>query len=112
MDLKTLVKMTVSKLRDEAMKFDDLVGVHGMEKPELIEILKKKYGITEEHHESQMLLDRKHAVKARIKRLKAEKEQAIAAKDKKQAILLQKRLHQQRRLLKKLVVKVNESNKV
>ena len=40
MDAKTLSKMTVSKLRDEAMKFDDLVGVHGMEKPELIEILK------------------------------------------------------------------------
>lgn len=112
MDLKTLVKMTVSKLRDEAMKFDDLVGVHGMEKPELIEILKKKYGITEEHHESQALIDRKHAVKARIKRLKAEQEQAVTAKNKEQTALLQKRLHQQRRLLKKLVIKVNESNKV
>ena len=112
MDLKTLVKMTASKLRDEAMKFDDLVGVHGMEKPELIEVLKKKYGITEEHHESQAFIERKHAVKARIKRLKAEKEQAITAKDQEQTAVLQKRLHQQRRLLKKLVIKVNESNKV
>ena len=109
MDAKTLSKMTVSKLREEALKFDDLEGVHGMEKPQLIEILKEKYGIVEEHLESESLINKKHALKEKIRKLKVEKEQAIANKDFQKASLLRKRLHSQRRRLKKLVKQVNAS---
>ncbi len=110
MDAKTLSKMTVTKLRVEAAKFDDLKGVHGMEKPELLKVLMEKYGIHEEHHEGQMLLDRKHAIKAKIKKLKAEKEKAVSAKDTPKAALLQKQLRRQRRLLRKTVKLVNAVN--
>ncbi len=103
MDAKTLSKMAVSKLREEAMKFDDLTGIHGMEKPELINILKEKYGISEEHNEPEELEAKRFAVKAKIRRLKAEKAQAITDKEHDKAALLRKRLHQQRHLLKKIV---------
>ena len=107
MDAKTLSKMTVSKLRDEALKFDDLEGVHGMEKPQLIEILKEKYGIVEDHIESESLINKKHALKEKIRKLKVEKEQALANKDFQHVSILRKRLHSQRRRLKKLVKQVN-----
>ena len=107
MDAKTLSKMTVSKLRDEALKFDDLKGVHGMHKPELIEILKEKYGIVEEKTESEILIEQKHALKEKIRKLKVEKEQAIANQDSPKVAILRKRLHSHRRRLKKLVKQVN-----
>ena len=107
MDAKTLEKMTVSKLRDEALKFEDLSGVHGMQKPELLTVLKAKYGIVEEHHESAALLVKKHTLKQKIKTLKAEQAQALEGKDAKKSALLQKRLHQHRRRLKKTVKRIN-----
>ena len=107
MDAKTLSKMTVSKLRDEALKFDDLKGVHGMHKPELIEILKEKYGIVEERTESEILIEQKHALKEKIRKLKVEKEQAIANQDSPKVAILRKRLHSHRRRLKKLVKQVH-----
>ncbi len=41
MDAKTLEKMTVPKLREEARKFEDIVGVHGMNKEQLLVALKR-----------------------------------------------------------------------
>jgi len=106
MDAKTLSKMTVSKLREEALKFGDISGVHGMHKPELLKILKEKYNIVEEKTESEELAERKHQIKAKIRRLKVEKDQAITDKNTAQTALLRKRLRRQRRLLKKIVEQV------
>ena len=103
MDAKTLEKMTVSKLRDEALKFGDLAGVHGMDKPTLLRILKQKHGIVDHRTESEILIERKHELKKKIRQLKAEKAQAVEAKDKQKAALLQKRLHQKRHTLSKIV---------
>ncbi len=103
MDANTLSHMTVTKLRDEALKFGDISGVHGMDKPELLKILKAKYGIIEKKTESEDLTEKKHKIKEDIRKLKAEKEEAFANKDKAKVAFLQKRLHQQRRLLKKVV---------
>ena len=105
MDAKTLNKMTVVKLREEALKFGDITGVHGMKKAQLLEVLKEKYGIVEEHDESEILSARKHAIKQKIKQLKKEKAQALADKDKEKTALLQRRLRRQRRVLKKVVAK-------
>ena len=106
MDAKTLEKMTVSKLRDEALKFGDLVGVHGMDKPTLLKILKQKHGIADHRTESEILVERKHELKKKIRQLKAEKAQAVEAKDREKAALLQRRLHQKRHALSKIVKQV------
>ena len=45
MDLKTLERMTVLKLRDEAAKVPDLTSVRGMSKEELIRALAKAHSI-------------------------------------------------------------------
>ena len=45
MDLKTLERMTVIKLREEGLKIPDLSGVRGMSKEELIRALAKAHGI-------------------------------------------------------------------
>lgn len=107
MDAKTLEKMTVVKLRDEAMKFDDIVGAHGMEKDELISVLKEKYGIHEDKSASELLIERKHALKKKIQQLKAEKAAALAANDQQKAALLRRRLRRQRRVLKKVATKAS-----
>jgi hypothetical protein len=106
MDAKTLNKMTVVKLREEALKFGDITGVHGMKKAQLLEVLREKYGIVEGHDESEVLSERKHAIKQKIKQLKKEKAQALADKDKEKTALLQRRLRRQRRVLKKVIAKV------
>jgi cell division protein FtsX len=105
MDAKTLEKMTVVKLREEAMKFDDISGVHGMHKAELISALKEKFGIVEDKTDSELLVEQKHAIKQKIQQLKAEKDQAIEAKDEKKTVLIRRRLRRQRRLLKKVLTK-------
>ncbi len=112
MDLKTLKHMTVTKLRDEAMKFDDLTGVHGMEKDELISILKDKYGLVDDQTEAEELIERKHAAKAKLKKLKAQKAQAKESGDAEKAALLHKRFRSQRRVLRKLVKKEKAARKV
>ncbi len=66
MDAKTLEKMTVSKLREEALKFGDLVGVHGMEKPTLLRILKQKHGIVDHRTDNEILVERKHELKKKF----------------------------------------------
>jgi len=103
MDAKTLEKMTVLKLREEARKFEDISGVHGMNKAQLLAVLKEKYNIVEGKTESEVLTERKHALKKKIRQLKAEKEQALADKDKEKLPLLQRRLRRQRRILRKVV---------
>jgi hypothetical protein len=45
MDLKTLERMTVVKLREEALKIPDMSGVRGMNKEELVRALAAAYKI-------------------------------------------------------------------
>ena len=45
MDLKTLERMTVLKLREEALKIPDASGVRGMTKEELIRLLAATHGV-------------------------------------------------------------------
>ncbi len=113
MDAKTLERMTVPKLREEARKFEDISGVHGMNKAQLLDILKQKYGITEEKPAGEVLVERKHALKKKIKQLKTEVEQALTdkEKDKKKLALLRRRLRRQRRILKKVVEQAQAQTK-
>ncbi len=105
MNAKTLEKMTIVKLREEAMKFDDISGVHGMDKHELLSILKEKYDIVEDKSAGELLVERKHALKKKIAQLKIKKAQAIEAKDEKKTVLIRRRLRRQRRILKKVLAK-------
>lgn len=78
MDLKTLQRMTVPKLREEASKIPDLTAVRGMSKEELVRAVAAARGIP--------LAGRarggagKADLKRQIRALRAEIQEAISAK--------------------------------
>jgi hypothetical protein len=42
---KPLEKLTIKELREEALKIEGIVGVHGMNKSELLDILREQRGL-------------------------------------------------------------------
>lgn len=87
---KPLEKMTAKELREVAMEIPEIVGVHGMNKPELISAIKKSRGIAEETGKKTDAGVRE--IKKKIRELKAEKAAAIAANDKKKADIYRRRI--------------------
>lgn len=45
MEAREIEKMTVVKLREECLKIPNVTGVHGMNKAELVNVLKEHHGI-------------------------------------------------------------------
>lgn len=98
---KPLDKMTVTELRDVAKEIPDLTGVHGMKKAELLAAIQEAKGIVAEAPEkpkpkSKPAGEKKaltvQEMKALIKRLRTQKEQALADKDKKKAKIFRRRI--------------------
>jgi hypothetical protein len=79
MDLKTLERMTVLKLREEALKIPDLSGVRGMSKDELIRAVAGALGI--DLGERRRGGGGKTAIKKLLRDLKAQIAEAIRGKD-------------------------------
>jgi hypothetical protein len=84
MELRDLQKMTVVKLRDEAMQRTQLVGVNAMSKDELIKELAPLFGIDLEAAtkaaRERRIMD-KTALKKAIRASKAERDTALKAHD-------------------------------
>ncbi len=87
---KPLEKMTVTDLREMAKEIPEISGVHGMKKEELIATIKKSKGIADEPVKKTdvPLVE----IKKKIKTIKAQREAAIAAKDKKMATVYKRRI--------------------
>lgn len=96
MDKESLLKLTVPKLREEALKIENIAGVHGMKKAELLEILFDHFGIPQEEKKPKRATSevKKHLVELRTER---EKLQAAGA-DKKALEVLRRRIHRTKRL--------------
>ncbi len=75
---KKLEKMTIKELREIALQIPEITGVHGMNKEELISILKKIYGIKEEPKKIGKSI---REIKAKIKKFKILAEEAKKNKD-------------------------------
>ncbi len=102
-----LEKMTATELREYALKnHPDITGVHALKKEELIVAIKKARG--EEVQEvpkkkkaaGKVKLDKK-GMKEKIRALKAEKEKALQAKDRKALVRLRKRIKKYKRMTKR-----------
>ncbi len=102
MELKDLEKMTVGKLREELAKFEDVKGVSGMKKAQLIDTLCQKLDIHQP--EKTVVGIDKPTIKARIRNLKAEREKAMAANDYKALDDIRRRIKTYRRSIKKHTV--------
>jgi hypothetical protein len=101
MELKDLAKMTVTKLRDEAHKFEDIKGTLGMTKEQLIDILCEKYNIPKKQALPKGI--GRHAMKEKIRKLHAERAQVLAGGDPKKVKLHRRRLKLLRRKLRKII---------
>ena len=87
---KPLEKMTAKELREVGKTIPEIVGVHGMNKPELIAAIKKARGIVDEsprHADTSV-----REIKKKIKALKVEQESAILNKDQKMADIYRRRI--------------------
>lgn len=103
MELKDLARMTVTKLREEAHKFEDIKGAIGMTKEQLIDILCDKYGI-QKRKELPKGIGR-HALKEKIHKLRGQRDQVLAGGDRKAIRKHRGRLKALRRRLRKVIEK-------
>ncbi len=91
---KPLDKMTVKELREIAKEVEGVVGVHGMDKAELLSTIKEARGIKESPKKAGAS---NKELKAKIGKLKPKRREALEAKDK----VLAKRFRRQIARLKK-----------
>ncbi len=100
MDWKDLEKLTVVKLREEALKHPQIQGVHGKNKPQLMDELASILGIEKPHaHFGKSVVLTKNELKHKIRELKSERGKLIAAHD-------HKKLHQVRRQIHDFKIRI------
>jgi hypothetical protein len=87
---KPLEKMTVKDLRELAKDMPGITGVHGMKKDELIVAIKEVMGIKDEPVKKPDASVGE--IKGKIKALKAQRQAALEAKDKKMATIYKRRI--------------------
>lgn len=86
---KPLEKMTAKELREVAKDIDGIVGVHGMNKDELVSQIKKARGIAEAPKTAKTDM---RGIKKKIRTLKAERAKALSADNKKMAAIYRRRI--------------------
>jgi len=107
MDAKTLKKMTVTDLREEAKKIEGATGLSGMKKDELVSLVAGHLGVDLDapahggEAGSASALD-KTGIKRRIRVLKVEKREAIAAQDVAKAKACNRQIHDFKRRLRRM----------
>lgn len=105
MELRDLQKMTVVKLREEGLKHSSIVGVHVMDKAQLVAALADVYGIDVEAAtkaaREQAATD-KSALKQAIRALKGQRDAALATHDATQVKQLRLNMKKRKRMLRRL----------
>jgi MinD-like ATPase involved in chromosome partitioning or flagellar assembly len=87
---KPLEKMTAKELRDVAKDIPDIVGVHGMNKPELLSAIRKAKGI--EDAPTGKAKSSMREIKSKIRKLKIERENFLKSDNKKMASIFRRRI--------------------
>ena len=105
MELRDLQKMTVVKLREEALNMGGFTGVHGMKKQELIEALASKLGIDLEAAAKvvrEKFTGDKSAMKREIRNLKAQRDVALEEHDLTAVAVARKNIKTYKRALRRM----------
>ncbi|MBF0225612.1 MAG: transcription termination factor Rho [Desulfobacterales bacterium] len=87
---KPLEKLTAIELRAEAMKIPDVAGAHGMNKAELIKVIKEARGIVDDTAKKNT--DSIREIKKKIKSLKNKREAVLSENKDNLAMFLKKRI--------------------
>lgn len=101
MEISTLEKMTVVKLREEAKQFEKLEGVSGMTKEHLIDVLCKEFGLTRKKKIRKGIGRR--ALKNKIKEFKGQTAQLLTDGDRKKVRIHRRRMKTARHKLRKVI---------
>ena len=106
MDWKDLEKMTVLKLREEALKYPQIEGVHGKHKEQLMDEIAKALGIEKPHsHFAETVVHTKADLKHKIHELKIEREKLLVAHDHKKLQEVRREMHELKHTIRKLEAK-------
>ncbi len=103
MDWKDLEKMTVVKLREEALKHPEVAGVHGKNKPQLMDELAAILHIEKPHaHFAKDVVTTKGELKHKIHELKVERDKLTASHDHKKLHELRRQMHDLKLRIRKI----------
>lgn len=104
MDWKDLERMTIVKLREEALKHpDEIKGVRGKSKPQLMDELAVLLGIEKPHvHFTESVVHTKEDLKHKIHALKAQREKLIVSKDHTALHGVRREIHKLKRQIRKI----------
>ena len=106
MEWKDLEKMTLPKLREEALKYPQIESVHGKGKAQLMSELANILGIQKPHvHFSEKIVHTKTDLKNRIHELKAERDQLIAEHDHSRLHAVRREMHTLKKIIRKIKAK-------
>ena len=101
-----LEKMTVLKLREEALRFSQIESVHGKNKGQLMEELAQALGIQKPHvHFSETIIHTKSDLKHRIHELKTERNKMLETHDHKRLHELRREMHALKHAIRKIETK-------
>jgi uncharacterized membrane protein YjjP (DUF1212 family) len=106
MDWKDLERMTVLKLREEALKYPQIEGVHGKHKEQLMEEIARELGIEKPHaHFAATVVQTKTDLKHRIQTLKAERDKLVVQHDHKKLHEVRREMHELKHTIRKIEAK-------
>lgn len=106
MDWKDLEKLTVLKLREEALKFPQIEGVHGKNKEQLMDEIAKVLGIEKPHALfTETVVHTKADLKHRINELKVERDKLLAMHDHQRLHDLRREMHELKHTIRRLEAK-------
>jgi hypothetical protein len=106
MEWKDLEKMTVLKLREEALKFPQIEGVHGKSKEQLMDELATVLNIEKPHvHFTEKVVLTKLELKHKIRDLKVERDKLLQAHDHKKLQEVRHEVHELKHEIRKLEAK-------
>jgi len=100
MEAKELLRLNVPKLREEALKIPGAVGVTGMKKEELIQLLAKHYNIVLEQKTASA---EKAEIKKRLRALQAKRDEALQAKAYQEIAHIRRGIRSLKRRIRELV---------
>jgi hypothetical protein len=111
MDWKDLEKMTVLKLREEALKFPQIEGVHGKNKEQLMEEIAKALGIERPHaHFAESVVHTKSDLKLRISALKIEREKLLDAHNHQGLHDVRREIHELKHTIRRIEAKAKAAH--
>ena|SRR3989442_1437658 len=106
MEWKDLEKMTVLKLREEALKFPQIEAVHGKTKEQLLDEIATALGIEKPHVRfTETIVHTKSDLKTKIHELKAERDKLLQAHDHKKLHEVRREMHELKHEIRRLEAK-------